>query len=70
MILYDGVCNFCNAWVDILLKIDGGSIPKFRFAALQSGVGMKLLEGIGKDANDISSVVLIKVRLAVLFALL
>lgn len=58
VILYDGVCNFCNTWVDIILKIDFQR--KFRYAALQSENGMKLLEKIGKEKNDISSVVLVK----------
>eukprot|EP00520_Triparma_pacifica_P016174 CAMPEP_0118632682 /NCGR_PEP_ID=MMETSP0785-20121206/580_1 /TAXON_ID=91992 /ORGANISM="Bolidomonas pacifica, Strain CCMP 1866" /LENGTH=177 /DNA_ID=CAMNT_0006523479 /DNA_START=106 /DNA_END=635 /DNA_ORIENTATION=- len=58
VILYDGVCNFCNAWVDILLRVDRKN--KFRFAALQSRVGMELLEGVGKEKDDISSVMLIK----------
>ena len=58
VILYDGVCNFCNTWVDILLRIDVKK--KFRFAPLQSRIGQELLVSIGKQANDISSVVLIK----------
>ena len=58
VILYDGVCNFCNAWVDILLRLDVQQ--KFRFAPLQSKVGQALLTQIGKQADDISSVVLIK----------
>lgn len=58
VILYDGVCNFCNTWVDILLRIDVGK--KFRFAPLQSSVGRELLVSVGKEADDISSVVLVK----------
>merc|ERR1719491_2820753 len=58
VILYDGVCNFCNTWVDILLRIDVGE--KFKFAPLQSEVGKKLLTSIGKEADDISSVLLVK----------
>lgn len=58
IILYDGVCNFCNAWVDILLRVDVKK--KFKFAPLQSDVGRKLLVDIGKDADDISSVLLIQ----------
>ena len=58
VILYDGVCNFCNTWVDLLLRIDVQK--KFRFAPLQSTVGQELLVSIGKEEDDISSVVLIK----------
>ena len=58
VILYDGVCNFCNTWVDILLRID--TSKKFKFAPLQSKVGKELLLSIGKDEDDISSVILVK----------
>jgi predicted DCC family thiol-disulfide oxidoreductase YuxK len=58
IVLYDGVCNFCNKWVDILLKLD--SQKQFTFSALQSDKGKELLEAIGKNKNDISSVVFIK----------
>jgi len=58
VILYDGVCHFCNTWVNFLLRVD--SKGKFRFAALQSSIGKSLLESIGKDKEDISSVILIK----------
>jgi predicted DCC family thiol-disulfide oxidoreductase YuxK len=57
LILYDGICNFCNTWVDILLRLDRNR--KFRFAPLQSKLGSELLESIGKSSNDISSVILI-----------
>ena len=57
VVLYDGVCNFCNTWVDILLRID--LQQKFKFAPLQSTVGKSLLVSIGKEADDISSVVLV-----------
>ena len=58
VILYDGVCNFCNKWVDLLLRID--SRKQFSFSPLQSESGKKLLTRIGKESNDISSVVYIK----------
>jgi predicted DCC family thiol-disulfide oxidoreductase YuxK len=44
--------------VDILLRID--TQEKFKFAPLQSTVGQELLVSIGKQADDISSVVLVK----------
>ena len=58
VILYDGVCNFCNTWVDILLRVDRQG--QFRFAPLQSSIGQDLLVQIGKQADDISSVVLVR----------
>ena len=57
VILFDGVCNFCNTWVDLLLRIDVNQ--RFKFAPLQSDVGKRLLTAVGKEADDISSVVLI-----------
>merc|ERR1712232_177529 len=47
-----------NTWVDVLLRID--SQEKFKFAPLQSSTGKSLLTSIGKEADDISSVVLVK----------
>jgi predicted DCC family thiol-disulfide oxidoreductase YuxK len=58
VILFDGVCNFCNTWVDLLLRIDVKQ--RFRFAPLQSTLGQRLLQAVGKDANDISSVMLVQ----------
>mmetsp|Transcript_24283 Transcript_24283/g.27966 ORF Transcript_24283/g.27966 Transcript_24283/m.27966 type:complete len:247 (+) Transcript_24283:98-838(+) len=58
VILYDGVCNFCNTWVDILLRID--LKEQFKFAPLQSDVGKELLIRMGKEADDISSIVLVE----------
>jgi predicted DCC family thiol-disulfide oxidoreductase YuxK len=57
IILFDGVCNFCNAWVDILLRIDTNAM--YKFTPLQSAMGQQLLTSIGKEKDDISSVVLI-----------
>jgi len=58
VILFDGVCNFCNAWVDILLRVDINK--RFKFAPLQSEIGQSLLVSVGKEADDISSVVLVQ----------
>jgi predicted DCC family thiol-disulfide oxidoreductase YuxK len=58
IILFDGVCNFCNAWVDVLLRIDRKGI--YRFTPLQSQLGQRLLQSIGKEKDDISSVLLIE----------
>ena len=58
VILFDGVCNFCNTWVDLLLRIDAEG--QFRFTPLQSPIGQELLMAVGKGRDDISSVVLIR----------
>ncbi len=42
IILFDGVCNFCNFWVNFLLDRD--KEDKFRFTPLQSEKGEELLK--------------------------
>lgn len=58
IVLFDGVCNFCNKWVDIMLQLDTGK--KIRFCALQSPKGQLLSSRIGRASHELSSVVLIK----------
>jgi len=57
IILFDGVCNMCNSAVNVALDWDKGG--KLRFAALQSNVGRALLQKNGRNADDISSIVLV-----------
>lgn len=42
VILFDGVCNFCNATINFLIDRDSKGI--FKFAALQSESGQEILE--------------------------
>lgn len=42
IVLFDGVCNFCDASVQFIIKRDRQGY--FRFAALQSSKGEELLE--------------------------
>jgi len=42
IILFDGVCNFCNGAVNFIIKRDKERV--FRFAPLQSEVGQELLK--------------------------
>jgi predicted DCC family thiol-disulfide oxidoreductase YuxK len=42
IILFDGVCNFCNAMVNFIIEQDKKNV--FLFATLQSESGKKLLE--------------------------
>jgi predicted DCC family thiol-disulfide oxidoreductase YuxK len=55
IVLFDGVCNFCNAWVRLIINHD--KHDRFRFASLQSETGQKLLSNSGN--NESESVVLI-----------
>jgi len=47
----------CNSAVNVALDWDKGG--KLRFAALQSNVGRALLQKNGRNADDISSIVLV-----------
>lgn len=58
IVLFDGLCNFCNKWVDIMLFLDTGK--KFKFCPLQSKKGRDLMIKIGRNADELSTVVLIK----------
>jgi predicted DCC family thiol-disulfide oxidoreductase YuxK len=58
IVLFDGVCNFCNASVNFLLRRDRDGV--FRFAALQSDTGRKLLADAGLKRHDLDSMVLIE----------
>ena len=42
ILLFDGHCNFCNAWVRFIVRRD--TAKKILFAPLQSPVGRKMLE--------------------------
>lgn len=58
ILLFDGVCNLCNASVQFVLRRD--KHKKFLFAALQSDIAHKLLLDSAKYTNDLQSIVLLK----------
>ena len=57
IIMFDGVCNFCNRWVSFVLDNDPDGL--FAFASLQSSAGRTLLQTIGRGENDLSTFVVI-----------
>jgi predicted DCC family thiol-disulfide oxidoreductase YuxK len=57
IILFDGVCNYCNAMVNFIIRQDKKKI--FKFAALQSEAGQKLLEQYGLPKANFNSFLLI-----------
>jgi predicted DCC family thiol-disulfide oxidoreductase YuxK len=57
ILLFDGVCNLCNAAVVTVLRHDKAGV--FRFAALQSATGQKLLGAHGLSVQNLDSVVMI-----------
>ena len=58
IILFDGVCNFCNGSVNFIIERDAEKY--FKFAPLQSEIGQKLLQEHGIDKTITDSVVLIE----------
>ena len=56
IVLFDGVCNYCNAMVNFAIKNDKNEILKF--APLQSEAGKRLKEEY-KIAPGVDSVILI-----------
>jgi predicted DCC family thiol-disulfide oxidoreductase YuxK len=57
IILFDGVCNFCNSSVNFIIDRDKKDI--FRFAALQSDAGTELQKEFSLDPEDLSTFILI-----------
>ncbi len=57
IILFDGLCNFCNAAVNFVFKRDRHR--KIHFAALQSEIGQQLLQQHHLSVTDLSSFVFI-----------
>lgn len=56
IVFFDGVCNFCNASVNFIMKRDPRRV--FRFAALQSAFAQQFLASKGVAINDISTIYL------------
>ncbi len=56
IILFDGVCNLCESSVQFVIKYD--TKDQFRFVALQSDLGQKIIQHIGINAKNIDSVIL------------
>jgi predicted DCC family thiol-disulfide oxidoreductase YuxK len=56
IILFDGVCNLCDASVHYVIKHDKNDL--FRFVALQSDLGQAILKHIGINASHIDSIIL------------
>jgi predicted DCC family thiol-disulfide oxidoreductase YuxK len=58
IVLFDGVCNFCNASVNFILDRD--TQRRFRFAALQSEAGQALLKRFGLRTDDFDTAVVVE----------
>ncbi len=58
IILFDGVCNFCNASINFV--IDHDVERRFRFASLQSEIGQRILTENSRSVSDFDTVLLIR----------
>lgn len=58
IVLFDGVCNFCNRSVNWIIRRDKRGF--FRFAPLQSDVGAELQKRYGLDPSALDTLVLVK----------
>ncbi len=58
IVLFDGVCKFCNAGVNFILDRDAHRY--FRFAPLQSETGQAFLRRFGMRTDDLDSIVLVE----------
>ena len=57
IILFDGVCNLCNGSVVFIIKRDKKDV--FRFAAIQSEEGQRLIKQYAIDTSKVDSILLL-----------
>ncbi|MEJ7646685.1 MAG: DCC1-like thiol-disulfide oxidoreductase family protein [Chryseolinea sp.] len=57
IVLFDGICNLCNASVQFIVKRD--SAGKMKFASLQSSFGKSQLSKYNFDPDALHSIVVI-----------
>lgn len=58
LLLFDGVCNLCNALVRFTVRFDDAGT--FRFASLQSTIGQAVLDEHDLPTDDFDSIVLVE----------
>jgi predicted DCC family thiol-disulfide oxidoreductase YuxK len=58
VVLFDGVCNFCNGAVNFIIARDRDAY--FKFAPLQSEVGIETQDRYGIDSSKIDSIILVE----------
>ncbi|MBI5916111.1 MAG: thiol-disulfide oxidoreductase DCC family protein [Bacteroidetes bacterium] len=57
ILLFDGVCNLCNASVQWVIRHDPAG--RFHFASLQSETGKQLLQKFNLPVSELNTVVLV-----------
>ncbi|HEY6172604.1 MAG TPA: DUF393 domain-containing protein, partial [Candidatus Kapabacteria bacterium] len=58
IILFDGVCNFCNSSVNFIIDRDAANY--FKFGALQSDEGQTLLKKHNQSTDSFDTLILIE----------
>lgn len=58
ILLFDGVCNVCNGFVQFVIERDPEK--QFRFIALQSNTGKEILQHLNLSTEDLSTAILIE----------
>src|SRR5438128_2193418 len=58
VVLFDGICNFCNSSVNFI--IDHDKRNSFKFAAIQSDAGQELMQKFKLDPVNLSTFVLVE----------
>ena len=63
LVLFDGVCNLCNASVQYIIKHD--KKDKFRFTALQSEIGQQIIKTNQIDTFKMDSIILYSEKIGI-----
>jgi predicted DCC family thiol-disulfide oxidoreductase YuxK len=58
IVLFDGVCNFCNGSINFIIRRDRRKI--FRFASLQSETGARILRQFGLPPDSVETIILVE----------
>ena len=58
IVLFDGVCNFCNSSVNFMIRKD--NTDYFRFLPLQSEKGKKIVERHNLNPENLQTVILLE----------
>ena len=65
LILFDGVCNLCNSSVQFIIKRD--KMDVFRYAALQSDIGQRIIEKFNISTSKTDSIILYSNKFGVFY---
>ena len=57
LVLFDGVCNLCNGFIQFVIKRDKNK--RFMFAPLQSKAGEEVLKNLGKSTDEFDSMLFV-----------